>query len=111
MIDHSKVGGEMAPSFEDPVTYGKYITKITGCYECHGENLAGKDPESEGEPGPNITRSGNPGDWDFAQFKKVMQTGQTPEGKVLNPEKMPWPNYSVMTDTELISLWTHIKSI
>lgn len=111
MIDHSKVGGEMAPSFEDPVTYGKYITKITGCYECHGENLAGKDPESEGAPGPNITRSGNPGDWDFAQFKKVMQTGQTPEGKVLNPEKMPWPNYSVMTDTELIALWTHIKSI
>ena len=42
---------------------------------------------------------------------KVMRTGQTPEGKVLNPEKMPWPHYSLMSDIELKSLWLKLNSI
>ena len=40
-----------------------------------------------------------------------MQTGQTPEGKILNPEKMPWPHYAVMSDVELKSLWANLNSI
>ena len=110
-IPHDKVGGEMAPTIDESVNYGEYLTRITGCYECHGENLIGKDPDSEGSPGPNITRNGNPGNWKFADFMKVMRTGQTPEGKVLNPEKMPWPHYSLMSDIELKSLWLKLNSI
>ena len=87
------------------------MTRITGCYECHGENLKGKDPDSVGSPGPNITRYGNPGNWEFADFMKVMRTGQTPEGEVLNPEKMPWPHYSLMSDIELKALWLKLNSI
>ncbi len=85
----------------ESLDYSQYLKRITGCYECHGENLTGKDPDSECEPGPNITRKGNPGNENFEEFKKVMQTGQTPEGKILNPEKMPWPNNAVMSDVEL----------
>ena len=44
-------------------------------------------------------------------FEKVMRTGQTPKGKVLNPEKMPWPHYSVMSDVELKSLWSKLNSL
>ena len=73
--------------------------------------MAGKDPDSEGSPGPNITRKGNPGKWNFEEFNKAMQTGQTPEGKILNPEKMPWPHYAVMSDVELKSLWVNLNSL
>lgn len=86
-IPHDGVGGKIAPIIDESLEYGQYLTRITGCYECHGGNLAGKDPDSEGSPGPNITRKGNPGNWNFGEFKKAMQTGQTPEGKTLNPEK------------------------
>ena len=110
-IPHDEVGGKIAPIMDESLGYGQYLTRITGCYECHGENLAGKDPDSEGEPGPNITRKGNPGNWNFEEFKKAMQTGQTPEGKILNPEKMPWPHYAVMSDVELKSLWANLNSI
>ena len=110
-IQHDKVGGKMAPTIDESLNYGQYLTRITGCHECHGENLAGKDPESEGSPGPNITKNGNPGNWNFKEFEKVMRTGQTPEGKVLNPEKMPWPHYSVMSDVELKSLWSKLNSL
>ena len=110
-IPHEKVGGEMAPTIGESLSYGEYLTKITGCYECHGENLLGKDPDSEGSPGPNITRNGNPGNWNFKEFMNVMRTGQTPEGKLLNPDKMPWPHYSLMSDVELKSLWLKLNSI
>ena len=107
----NEVGGKIAPIIDECLEYGQYLTRITGCYECHGGNLAGKDPDSEGSPGPNITRKGNPGNWNFGEFKKAMQTGQTPEGKTLNPEKMPWPHYAVMSDIELRSLWLSLNSI
>jgi hypothetical protein len=29
----------------------------------------------------------------------------------LNPEKMPWPHYAVMSDVELKSLWANLNSI
>ena len=40
-----------------------------------------------------------------------MQTSLTPEGKILNPEKLSWPNYAVMSDVELKSLWANLNSI
>ena len=40
-----------------------------------------------------------------------MQTGQTPEGKILNLEKMPWPHYAVMSEVELKCLWVNLISI
>ena len=110
-IPHDEVGGKIAPVIDETLGYGQYFTRITGCYECHGENLAGKDPDSEGSPDPNITRKGNPSNWNFEESKKAMQTGQTPDGKILNPEKMPWPHYAVMSEVELKSLWVNLISI
>ena len=59
-IPHDEVAGKIAPIIDETLCYGQFLTRITGCYECHGENLAGKDPDSEGSPGQNITKKDNP---------------------------------------------------
>ncbi|KAA5548244.1 c-type cytochrome [Adhaeribacter rhizoryzae] len=90
--------------------YGKYLT--TTCSGCHGTNFKGGEPHGEGSPRiANITPGGNLGKWSEAQFKQVLRTGVTPEGKKLNPKFMPWTMTKDMTDDELKAIYLYLKSL
>jgi len=110
-IDHASAGKTAvgpAPTAE----YGAYLASIAACEGCHNENFAGRPAQPNGPPGgPNLTPSGNPGRWTAEQFRAVLRTGQTPEGKALQPQHMPWPQYARMTDIEIDALWLYLKSL
>ena len=91
--------------------YGAYLTRIGGCYSCHGPALAGGEPS--GPPGsplpPNITRGGI-GGWSEADWVRAMRTGVRPDGTTLT-DFMPWRAMSQMSDDELRAMWLHLRGV
>lgn len=90
--------------------YGGYLA--VSCIGCHRENLKGGGPIAPGfPPVPDITSSGRAGKWTVDQLKATLRFGKTPEGKILNPEFMPWPMAAAMTDMEIEALYLYLQSI
>lgn len=87
--------------------YGKYLTKIGSCEDCHGASLSGGGGGPV--PPPNITPTGLRG-WSEADFVKAMRTGVRPGGRVLSVA-MPWPYIGKMTDDELRASWLYLQSV
>ncbi len=90
--------------------YGQYLA--VSCIGCHRDNLKGGDPIAPGfPPVPDITKSGAGGRWTLDQLKATLRYGKTPEGKILNPEYMPWPMAAAMTDMEMEALYLYLQEI
>lgn len=110
LIDHDAPRPEPEPGVT--LEYGEYLA--VGCTGCHGPGFSGgpiPGVPPEWPPAANITPGGNPGNWTEAEFIETMRTGLTPEGKQLNAEYMPWPNFAQMTDEELQALWLYLQSL
>ena len=112
LIDHS-VAPPQSVAREVSAEYGEYLA--TTCTGCHGVDFAGGDVlpgSSPDEPAPaNLTPSGHPGNWTQEDFIRTLRTGVTPEGKELNPEYMPWPITSLMTEDELAAVWLYLSNL
>ncbi|HEX5169432.1 MAG TPA: cytochrome c [Cyclobacteriaceae bacterium] len=109
MIDHDRT---LIKEVKAEVTadYGKYLS--ISCIGCHRENLKGGEPVAPGYPVvADISSTGNPGRWTVEQFMNTLRTGETPEGKKLDPSQMPWTMTKGYTDTELKALFTYLRSI
>jgi hypothetical protein len=119
------------------VGLGSYIVNIS-CIGCHTNPTyaSGGNPFS-GQPerintanymaggarfGPFTSRNltpdrttGKPANLDFNQFVQVMRTGV--DVKQLHPQMgpllqvMPWPDFSKMTDTSLLAIYTYLSAI
>ncbi len=109
-IDHANVGAN-SPTEGATAEYGAYMVSIAMCGECHAANLAGIVGEDGPPPGPNLTPGGDLASWTEADFMAAMRTGQTPDGRSLDPEMMPWATFSQMSDTELQAIWTYLQSL
>jgi mono/diheme cytochrome c family protein len=109
MINHeTPLASAITPSLT--VEYGKYLA--VSCQGCHRENMKGGDPIAPGfPPVADITSTGNPGRWTDEQFMTTLRTGKTPDGKILDPEYMPWESALAMTDLELKALHLYLKSL
>jgi mono/diheme cytochrome c family protein len=95
---------------DSPAAYGEYLVSISICQECHGKALKG--PEFPGPPpGPDLTRTGNPGNWSESDFITTIRTGSTPDGRILDPSQMPWPNFAQMSDSDLSAIWAFLSSL
>ena len=95
---------------EPTEAYGKYLAAM--CINCHGSNYkGGKSPVPGGKDRPDITSTGNPGKWTVDQFMHTLRTGETPEGKKLNPEDMPWTITKSYNDVELTALRLYLTSL
>ena len=111
LIDHSKPIPDPVEN-RNPMELGKYLA-VT-CTGCHGGDYKGGPipgvppswPEST-----DITSEGNLGSWTPEQFKEVMRTGNTPEGREMNTQYMPWQTFGQMTDEELEGLYTYFSSL
>lgn len=109
MIDHNRTLVKDVKA-EVSIDYGKYLS--ISCIGCHRENLKGGEPLAPGLPSvADISSSGNPGKWSEEQFMSTLRTGETPEGKKLNPEEMPWTMTKGYTDTELKALYAYLRSM
>jgi len=109
-IDHNAP----RPAVVEPgitVEYGEYKSYVGECRICHGSQLTGgKDPNPGAPPAPDLTSSGNVGQWTEAEFIQTMRTGVTPAGKQL-VEFMPWKFYGKMNDVELKAIYLYFQSL
>lgn len=109
MTDHSRPLVK-AVAAEVSVEYGRYLSAV--CINCHGQNFkGGASPVPGGTPVADISSTGNPGKWTHEQFITTLKTGNTPEGKVLKPEEMPWTITRAYTDEELTALHLYLQSV
>ena len=107
--DHDKPFAE-AVLPEATAAYGKYLAAM--CINCHGPNYkGGKSPVPGGKDPADISATGNVAKWTPAQFSHALRTGETPEGKKMKPEEMPWTITSHYNDTELEALRLFLLSV
>ena len=92
------------------VAYGKYLS--ASCTGCHNPTLTGGDNPVPGKiEVANITSKGPLGKWSKDQFITTLRTGNTPEGKALKNDDMPWQMTAKYTDVELEALYLYLKSL
>jgi len=91
--------------------YGRYLASIAGCQGCHGSSFSGGPGfEANSPPVSNITPTGI-GHYTEDDFTNAMRTGQRPHGGGALKEDMPWKFYGKMSDGELHSIWSFLKTL
>lgn len=109
LIDHDyEPPAEVTP--EVSAGYGQYLA--ASCAGCHGadyKGLPGKEPASPNAA--DLTKTGNLAHWSEAQFMEVLRTGNTPEGKEMNPKFMPWEAFRHFSDDELKALYLYLQTL
>lgn len=84
------------------------------CAVCHGADLGGQmfaaGPESRWAPNLTLSETGL-GSWSESDFRTALTQGRTPDGRALDPEFMPWPGFSNLTESEIDALWRHLRSV
>jgi mono/diheme cytochrome c family protein len=124
VLGHAIIGSGLFPTsaqppISAPVTappraataeYGKYITDGFGCESCHGVNMAGAVSGGGGPPAPNLTVIVP--HWSQADFITFFRTGVAPGGVQVNPNNMPWKDYSkALTDQDLQALYLYLHAL
>ena len=102
-----------APAPGATVEYGAYMVNSFGCKDCHGKNLSG-GPHPQPNINftvPNITPGSEVKSWTEAQFMTALRTGVTPSGHALNPDLMPWKQWSMFSDDEIKAIFMYLQSV
>ncbi len=91
------------------VAHGKTLFNAN-CQGCHGAN-------AQGLVGPSLVASGGPTEWQFADFRRALLQGVTPDGKTLS-ETMPrfgvvalQPKGQPASDQDLTDIQAYIKTL
>ncbi|MDX2160298.1 MAG: c-type cytochrome [bacterium] len=104
LIDHTAPRATMSD--------GEYLVQIGGCSFCHGNNLAGgQGLEPGAPPGPDLTQGGVLDAYTLAEFTRAVRSGQTLDGRVIDPVYMPWAGYSMMTNEEVEAIWDYLRAL
>jgi mono/diheme cytochrome c family protein len=105
-IDHT-APRPAAPAPGVTVEYGQYLA--SSCATCHGVDMGGGEGEGAG---PDLTRGGNWGTWNEADFVRTVRTRVNPDGKELDPELAPvFENIDELTEDELSAIWLYLQSL
>ena len=103
----------------DRVAGGRYQAILGDCMGCH--TAPGGRPFAGGAPlqtpfgtmvAPNITpdKDTGIGTWSEADFRRAVQGGVSPGGKLLYPA-MPYPAYAKMSDDDIAKLYSYMQSV
>ncbi len=120
-----------APDRRDSVAYGKYLTTISGCYECHtphdeknnviAERAFSGGWEMKGPWGRNFTANitPHPSTWvgqtsreefigRFRAYANINDSIPVPKGR---NTIMPWRAFSGMTEEDLGAIYDYLKTL
>lgn len=110
-IDHSRPpAAPMSPA--PTAVYGAYVANA--CIGCHGATLSGGKipgappdwpPAADLTPGGAMSHYGSP-----EGFIAMMRTGKRPDGTAVS-KVMPFESLSRMSETDLMALYLHLKSL
>lgn len=96
------------PRPDQIVELGSYVGAT--CRACHGEDLMGAD--EAGFPAPQLARGGGVIDaWTEEDFGRFFDTGVTPDGREIDPNRMPWKNLGLMTESEKHAVWSYLQTV
>lgn len=104
-----------AASQPEWIAEGERIVKMKGCYDCHGQDLAGRvfieDPAIGTFAGPNLTKGkgsvvANYSDEDWV---RSIRYGRGPNKKYL--KFMPSQEFAALTDEDLGKVIAYLKSV
>ncbi|WP_341834498.1 c-type cytochrome [Chitinophaga pollutisoli] len=108
-IDHAWRPGRPIPK-GPTAEYGQYLSM--SCTGCHQPNLkGGESPIPGGVYVRDITTAGNIGKWSEQEFIAVLRTGNTPDGRAIKNEDMPWQMTNKYSDEELTALYRYLKTL
>lgn len=96
---------------DSTVAYGEYLGSV-GCAGCHGMTYGGgpiPGTPPDWPAAPNLTPTGL-ANYDFAEFDKVLRTGERSDGTKLHP-LMPIAATSLMTEVEMVALYKYLKEL
>jgi mono/diheme cytochrome c family protein len=92
------------------VEYGAYIA--SNCMGCHKPNLkGGKHNDPDFPLVPDITMTGDFGNWSKAQFVSALTTGVRPDGRQMSPMHMPWRAFSHMDEIEVDAVYAYLRTL
>ena len=99
-----------APPEGATAEYGRYLSNVLGCAECHGHDLKGMSAGGPGPPpGPDLTRLSMT--WSEADFIVAIRSGKTPDGRTLG-SGMPWKDISTFaSDEDLRALYLFLSML
>ena len=109
LIDHNN--RPAAPILGVTPEYGHYLVNTSGCRECHGDDLSGKVASNGRPAAPNLTLGGELQVWSAGDFIQTIRTGVAPSGRALEPDEMPWKEYSHYSDDELTAIYLYLQSL
>ena len=121
--------GIASPDENAPVSYGRYLVGIIGCYHCHSKKALGldflepeksrgylqggiklKDPQGHSIYGSNLTPDKQTGIGNFseADFEKAVREGTAPSGRKLSP---PMDKFEALSGKQVHALYSYLKSL
>lgn len=94
-------------SGEDPVS--RYTPL---CAVCHGQDFGGQVFSAEVDWwAPNLTsHPTGASSWSRDEFARAVQQGQTPDGRTLSVDEMPWTGFALMTEEEVSAIYDFLRS-
>lgn len=126
-------GPVSAPDRSNSVAYGRYLTKLSGCYECHtphddknqlleakafsgGWEMVGpwgrnRTPNLTPHPATFVGRA-TKAEW-IGRFRAFasLNAANAPEAAKGRNTVMPWLAFSAMTDEDLGAIYDYLKSV
>jgi mono/diheme cytochrome c family protein len=83
------------------------------CVVCHGADFGGQVFKAEVELwAPNLTdHATGAGSWTLEQFGRALRQGETPDGRTLRADEMPWQGFSSMSDQEVEAIYDFLREL
>jgi cytochrome c553 len=83
------------------------------CVVCHGADFGGQVFKAEVELwAPNLTsHATGASSWTLEQFGRALRQGETPDGRTLRPDEMPWQGFSSMSDQEVEAIYDFLRGL
>ena len=88
--------------------YGRYLADYLGCRKCHGASLRGGVRGQLGPRGSDLVAFA--AHHDLSQFERAVRHGADSAGRSIDPGRMPWRDYSRLTDAEVAALYQLLGS-
>lgn len=88
--------------------YGRYLSRIVRCVECHGEEMkGGRRGLFRAPPGPDLLLPAHGGSYD--EFARAVREGVGADGRRLEPHRIPWTFYALLGDNELHAIYEALR--